>query len=61
MFSATVWVRFAVSAASTAGNILKPWKAMGKSSFDVCVIGAGPAGIAAALRAVDYKRTVCLV
>ncbi|AAZ11094.1 dihydrolipoamide dehydrogenase, putative [Trypanosoma brucei gambiense DAL972] len=29
--------------------------------FDVCVIGAGPAGIAAALRAVDYNKRVCLV
>eukprot|EP00758_Cryptobia_borreli_P003256 Tbor_TRINITY_DN3640_c0_g1::TRINITY_DN3640_c0_g1_i2::g.307::m.307/K00382/DLD, lpd, pdhD; dihydrolipoamide dehydrogenase len=29
--------------------------------FDVCVIGAGPAGIASALRAVDYNKTVCLV
>lgn len=29
--------------------------------FDVCVIGGGPAGIAAALRAVDYKKRVCLV
>ncbi|ORC84519.1 putative dihydrolipoamide dehydrogenase [Trypanosoma theileri] len=29
--------------------------------FDVCVIGGGPAGIAAALRAVDYNKRVCLV
>ncbi|ORC84518.1 putative dihydrolipoamide dehydrogenase, putative,acetoin dehydrogenase e3 component [Trypanosoma theileri] len=29
--------------------------------FDVCVIGAGPAGVSAALRAVDYKKRVCLV
>lgn len=33
----------------------------GPSHFDVCVIGGGPAGIAAALRAVDYKKRVCLV
>lgn len=29
--------------------------------FDVCVIGAGPAGISAALRAVDYNKSVCLI
>ncbi|KAG8347151.1 Pyridine nucleotide disulfide oxidoreductase FAD binding domain [Trypanosoma vivax] len=29
--------------------------------YDVCVIGAGPAGVAAALRAVDYGKRVCLV
>ncbi|RNF07242.1 putative dihydrolipoamide dehydrogenase [Trypanosoma conorhini] len=29
--------------------------------FDVCVIGGGPGGVAAALRAVDYKKRVCLV
>ena len=28
---------------------------------DVCVIGGGPAGIAAALRAVDYHKSVCLI
>jgi dihydrolipoamide dehydrogenase len=32
-----------------------------KHQFDVCVIGAGPAGIAAAMRALDYHRSVCLV
>nr|CCC92529.1 putative dihydrolipoamide dehydrogenase, point mutation [Trypanosoma congolense IL3000] len=40
---------------------LAQWKSLGKSHFDVCVIGAGPAGIAAALRAVDYNKRVCLV
>lgn len=29
--------------------------------FDVCVIGGGPAGTTAALRAVDYKKKVCLI
>lgn len=29
--------------------------------FDVCVIGAGPAGVCAALRAVDYAKSVCLI
>lgn len=29
--------------------------------FDVCVIGAGPAGVSAALRAVDYNKSVCLI
>ncbi len=29
--------------------------------FDVCVIGAGPAGYAAAMRAWDYGRRVCLI
>ncbi|CBH13821.1 acetoin dehydrogenase e3 component, putative [Trypanosoma brucei gambiense DAL972] len=37
------------------------WQSLGKTHFDVCVIGAGPAGIAAALRAVDYNKRVCLV
>lgn len=32
-----------------------------KAHFDVCVIGGGPAGIAAALRAADYGKRVCLV
>ncbi|KEG13856.1 dihydrolipoamide dehydrogenase, partial [Trypanosoma grayi] len=32
-----------------------------QSHFDLCVIGGGPAGIAAALRAVDYNKRVCLV
>ncbi len=29
--------------------------------FDVCVIGAGPAGFAAAMRAWDYGKKVCLI
>lgn len=29
--------------------------------YDVCVIGAGPAGYAAAMRAIDYKKKVILV
>ena len=29
--------------------------------YDVCVIGAGPAGYAAAMRAIDYKKKVLLV
>lgn len=29
--------------------------------YDVCVIGGGPAGVAAALRAVDYGKKVCMV
>lgn len=37
------------------------WRFLEKSSFDVCVVGAGPAGVAAALRAADYGRRVCLV
>ncbi|RNC58785.1 putative dihydrolipoamide dehydrogenase, putative,acetoin dehydrogenase e3 component [Trypanosoma cruzi] len=37
------------------------WRPVELSHFDVCVIGAGPAGIAAALRAVDYNKRVCLV
>ena len=32
-----------------------------KTHFDVCVIGGGPAGIAAALRAVDYNKRVCVI
>ena len=30
-------------------------------NFDVCVIGAGPAGFAAAMRAWDYGKKVCLI
>ena len=30
-------------------------------NFDVCVIGAGPAGYAAAIRAWDYGKKVCLI
>lgn len=39
------------------------WRAVADAvqHFDVCVIGAGPAGIAAALRAVDYNKRVCLI
>lgn len=38
------------------------WKALAEATqYDVCVIGAGPAGIAAALRAVDYNKRVCLI
>ena len=29
--------------------------------YDVCVIGAGPAGYAAAMRAIDYKKKVILI
>lgn len=29
--------------------------------YDVCVIGAGPAGYAAAMRAIDYKKKVLLI
>ena len=29
--------------------------------FDVIVIGAGPAGYAAAMRAVDFKKKVALI
>jgi dihydrolipoamide dehydrogenase len=31
------------------------------TSYDVCVIGAGPAGFAAAMRAWDFGKRVCLV
>ncbi|EPY38302.1 dihydrolipoamide dehydrogenase [Angomonas deanei] len=38
------------------------WKAVSeKPRYDVCVIGGGPAGVAAAMRAVDYKKKVCLI
>ena len=29
--------------------------------FDVCIIGAGPAGIAAAMRAWDFGKQVCII
>lgn len=37
------------------------WKASDLGKFDLCIIGGGPAGIAAALRAADYKKKVCLI
>ncbi|KAK7201530.1 acetoin dehydrogenase e3 component-like protein [Novymonas esmeraldas] len=39
------------------------WTAVSRDKvhFDVCVIGGGPAGIAAALRAVHYNKRVCIV
>ena len=30
-------------------------------TFDVCVIGAGPSGFAAAMRAIDFGQSVCLI
>ena len=30
-------------------------------NFDICVIGAGPAGIAAAMRAWDFGKRVCII
>src|SRR3989338_6369228 len=32
-----------------------------KKHYDVCVIGGGPSGVAAALRAADYNKKVCLI
>ena len=32
---------------------------MGK--YDLCIIGAGPAGYAAAIRAWDFGKKVCLI
>ncbi len=29
--------------------------------FDICIIGGGPSGYAAAMRAIDFGKTVCLV
>jgi dihydrolipoamide dehydrogenase len=34
---------------------------MGLNSFDVCVIGAGPSGVAAAMRAIDFGKRVLLI
>eukprot|EP00796_Vickermania_ingenoplastis_P001681 gene1681-1043_t len=39
----------------------KAWKAVDAGKYDLCIIGAGPAGIAAALRAADYNKKVCLI
>ncbi|CCW71998.1 unnamed protein product [Phytomonas sp. Hart1] len=38
------------------------WRAVpDRTHYDVCVIGAGAGGIAAALRAVDFNKKVCLI
>ncbi|CCW65435.1 unnamed protein product [Phytomonas sp. EM1] len=38
------------------------WRAVpDHTHYDVCVIGGGPGGIAAALRAVDFNKKVCLI
>ncbi|CCW65529.1 unnamed protein product [Phytomonas sp. EM1] len=38
------------------------WRAVpDHTHYDVCVIGGGPGGIAAALRAVDFQKKVCLI
>ncbi len=37
------------------------WDNAGMERYDVCVIGAGPAGFAAAVRAWDYGKRVCLI
>ena len=29
--------------------------------FDICVIGAGPSGYAAAMRAIDFKKKIILI
>ena len=29
--------------------------------FDLCIIGGGPSGYAAAMRAIDFRKKVCLV
>ncbi|MCB0323802.1 MAG: NAD(P)/FAD-dependent oxidoreductase [Bdellovibrionales bacterium] len=34
---------------------------MNQADFDLCVIGAGPAGFAAAMRAWDFGKRVCLI
>jgi dihydrolipoamide dehydrogenase len=34
---------------------------MRKKKFDVVIIGGGPAGYAAAMRAIDYGKSVCLI
>lgn len=44
-------------------NRPRVWTAVSrdKAHFDVCVIGAGPAGVAAAMRAVDHNKRVCII
>lgn len=38
------------------------WRAVPeKKHYDICIIGGGPAGIAAAMRAVDYNKRVCMI
>eukprot|EP00698_Gefionella_okellyi_P023696 TRINITY_DN8164_c0_g1_i1.p1 TRINITY_DN8164_c0_g1~~TRINITY_DN8164_c0_g1_i1.p1 ORF type:complete len:524 (+),score=107.61 TRINITY_DN8164_c0_g1_i1:289-1860(+) len=42
-------------------RLLSTESASVKREFDVCVIGGGPAGYAAAMRAWDFGKSVCLV
>ena len=34
---------------------------MSDNQYDVVIIGGGPAGYAAAMRAIDFKKSVCLI
>ena len=34
---------------------------MEENKFDVCIIGSGPGGFAAAMRAFDFGKRVCLI
>ena len=34
---------------------------MTQEKYDLCIIGGGPAGYAAAMRAIDFGKTVLLV
>ncbi|KAG8347150.1 Pyridine nucleotide disulfide oxidoreductase FAD binding domain [Trypanosoma vivax] len=54
-------LRFTVKFYTQHRPPLVHWRPLGRKHYDVCVIGAGPAGVAAALRAVDYGKRVCLV
>jgi hypothetical protein len=55
--------RFSASSADNSAEATPPKPSFPASAepFDVCVIGAGPAGYAAAMRALDYKQRVCIV
>ena len=37
------------------------WASVNVIKVDVCVLGGGPAGVAAALRAIDFQKKVCII
>jgi hypothetical protein len=56
---------FRVTTTSMTSSLVSRWHYHSQTSdtenFDVCVIGCGPAGFAATMRAFDLKKRVCVI